>query len=103
MKLLLIFDGYADVIDVPVFVVNNKGKMKKKFLNWLYNSKNNHKYWGTIRTPSGETFTGVCYGSEAFIEWLNSKVLLNNNGQIASLVESGLVDYQNLVYPSIFF
>ena len=101
MKLLIEFDVYSDIVDVPEFVIKDIQKYRNKFLDWLYNPKIKHKYWRIGRDASGRRFKGVCYGSDAFIEWLNAKVLKDSEEK-ATLVESE-TEYDGNDYPKIFF
>lgn len=101
MKLLIEFDVYSDIVDVPEFVINDINKYRNRFLDWMYNPKVKHKYWRKDVDAFGHKFKGVCYGSEAFIEWLNTKVLKNSEEK-AALVEAE-TDYDGDSYPKIFF
>ena len=75
MQLILQFDVDADIIDVPKKVIEDRDLMRKKFLRWIYNRRNKHIYWIAIPGPSGNKNMGVCFGGDAFVEWLNLNVL----------------------------
>ena len=92
MKLVLVFDCDADLIDVPMFVIENKDLLQKKFTKWIYNKSIKHKYWVTVRDSKGKTFLGVKYRSDAFVEWLNKKVLPSDNSK-ASIIEEHISEY----------
>lgn len=92
MKLVLLFDCDADLIDVPVFVIENKDLLQKRFTKWIYNKNIKHKYWVTVRDSKGKAFLGVRYRSDAFVEWLNKKVLLNDAPK-AIILEEHISEY----------
>ena len=92
MKLVLEFDCDADIIEVPQNVIDNRDLLKKRFLKWLYSKQVKHKYWITIKDSNGKTFKGVKYRSDAFVEWLNKKVLAEESVK-ASIVEEYALEY----------
>lgn len=98
MRLVLQFDVDADIIDVPQSVINKKDILSEKFLDWLYNKHNNHKYW--IITNGGKK-SGVCYRSDAFIEWLNKKICMES-GQKATLLSEYVDSYPDNL-PTLYF
>lgn len=92
MKLVLVFDCDADLIDVPMFVIENKDLLQKRFTKWIYNKSIKHKYWVTVRDSKGKPYLGVKYRSDAFVEWLNKKVLLSDNSK-AIIIEEHISEY----------
>ena len=66
MRLFVEFDVSADIIDVPRDVLDNREHLRQRFLKWLYDPNVKHKYWTTFNGHRG-----VCYRSDAFVEWLN--------------------------------
>ena len=92
MKLVLVFDCDADLIDVPLFVIENKDLLKKRFTKWIYNKSIKHRYWVTVRDSKGRPFLGVSYRSDAFVEWLNKKVLPSDSS-MASIIEEHILEY----------
>jgi len=68
MLLLIRFDADADIIDIPQFVIAIAESYQTQFLEWLCNKDNHHAYWHYI---NGEKW-GLCYRSDAFVEWLNA-------------------------------
>ena len=92
MKMILEFDIDADIVDVPQSVIDNRETMRKRFLKWIYNKNQKHKYWVKIQTPEGKEITGVCYRGEAFVEWLNKKELLHTQEK-ASVVQEHIIEY----------
>lgn len=98
MQMMIEFDVNADIIDVPQFVIDDRELYQRRFLKWLYDESIRHKYWVTFSDGT----KGVCYRSDAFIEWLNKKVL--KAGQQKALLittEVSTAEYKHL--SSIFF
>lgn len=75
MKIFCTFDCYADILEVPEEVGCRIKKYRNKFLDWLYDRKNHHGYWVKLDNGNGKAVYGVQYGSDAFVDWLNKKVL----------------------------
>lgn len=92
MRLVLEFDLDADIIEVPQYVLENKEILQKKFLKWLYSKQTKHPYWIMGRDSNGKKFKGVKYRSDAFVEWLNKKVLTEGMGQ-SSVIEEHVLEY----------
>lgn len=98
MKMMIEFDINADIIEVPESVVKDRERLRTRFLKWLYDKSVKHKYWVTF--SNGEK--GVCYRSDAFVEWLNKKVLKGDCVKAEIVAEEVDIDeYKHL--PSIFF
>ena len=97
MRMLIEFDVDADIIDVPQSVVDNKEVLQRRFLKWLYNRQIKHKYWTTINGAEG-----LYYRSDAFVEWLNKKVL-DNQAEKAAIVQQHVSVNNEQHLPSIFF
>ena len=97
MLLFVEFDISADIIDVPQEVIDNREQLRRQFLKWLFSPDIKKKYTVTLNGHRG-----VCYRSEAFIEFLNKKVLKDLT-QKAVIVqqEVSIRNEQNL--PSVFF
>ncbi len=101
MNLVLFFDLNADLIEVPQSVIDNKDKLQKQFYRWIYNKNNNHQYWVHTIDISGKPFVGLMYRSDAFVDWLNKKVL-NSSTEKAVIVETNTTkDIDGL--PTLFF
>lgn len=96
MKCIVKFDCYADIIEVPEFVAARIREYRNLFLDWLYDKSNDHKYW------VGEK-DGVCYDTDAFVEWLNEKVIAENCPPAAIIGEGFDVDTQPEGMIEIFF
>lgn len=101
MKLVLEFDCDADIIEVPQSVIDNRDLLKKRFLKWIFNKRVKHKYWVTTQDHAGKTFKGVRYRGDAFVEWLNKKVL-SEESEKASIVEAYALEYSDSL-PKIQF
>ena len=101
MKMAIQFDLDADIIEVPEFVVENRELMKRRFWKWLSNKSIRHKYWVTVTDRFGKELTGLRYRGDAFVEWLNKKVL-DKTDQKAYIVEEHVWDYPDDL-PAIFF
>jgi len=72
----------VDIINVPNFTLIKLEQKQYEFFKWLFNKKNNHKYW---RDVNGEK--NYCtYDVSAFIEWLNINVF-NSFTEKARLVQ----------------
>ena len=101
MKMVIQFDLDADIVEVPDFIVENRELMKRRFWKWLSNKSIKHKYWVTSIDSAGKKFLGLRYRGDAFVEWLNKKVLVQED-QKAYIVEKHVRDYPKDM-PSIFF
>ena len=91
MKMIVEFDISADLIEVPAHVVENRKLLQRQFLKWLTG------WEGSRRWRKGGCY---CYRSDAFVEWLNKKVL--PQGEQAKVLETMLRDWDESL-PSIFF
>ena len=102
MRMLVEFDVDADIIDVPQYVIDDRERYRNQFYKWLSDPSVRHKYWHKYRSTDGCEFVGLCYRSDAFVEWLNKK--LRKAGDSASVVQTHVAidDYRNSL-PSIFF
>ena len=98
MQMFVEFDINADIIDVPQSVIDNREDLRSRFLKWLYDKSVKHKYWHTFKDGS----RGVMCRSDAFVEWLNKKVL-SDSEQKAAIVEQHVSRDGEYPLPSIFF
>ena len=98
MLLFVEFDINADLIDVPQSVIDDREDLSRRFLKWLYDKNSNHRYWYTF--PGGEK--GVMYRSDAFVEFLNSQVLMDS-AQKAAIVQQEIPRENKQNLPSVFF
>jgi len=98
MKLLVVFDVGADVIDVPQFVIDQKEQYASHFYKWLSNKSVRHSYWVTFDDGT----KGLCFRADALVEWLNKKVMRDSNEKAVIIQQCvAIEDYSHL--PSIFF
>lgn len=106
MKLYIALDVTAEVVEVPDQVLVKIDFYKNKFLDWLYNPRVKHKYRVEAHDATGKKFVGMSYGAEAFVEWLNKKVLRGIDEK-ASVVATDLeIDEEAWIkagIPYIFF
>lgn len=64
---------YADIVYIPKTILDIK-ELQNNFFRWLFDKKNDHQYWVIV---NGEK--KMCkYGTQAFIEWINSTILLES-------------------------
>lgn len=101
MKMAIQFDLDADIVEVPEFVVVNRELMKRHFWKWLNNKSTKHKYWAMSTDCRGKKSIWLRYRGDAFVEWLNKKVL-DKNDQKAYIVEEYVSEYPDDM-PFIFF
>ena len=98
MKMMIECDVNADIIEVPAVIIDDRELYRSRFLKWLYDKSVHHKYWVTFSNGT----KGVCFRSNALIEWLNKKVLKDHVEKAVLVAEEVDIDlYRNL--PSIFF
>ena len=98
MLLFVEFDVSADIIDVPQSVIDNRDVLRRRFLKWLYDKSIKHKYWITFKDGS----KGVIYRSDAFVEWLNKKILIESEEKAIVIRQYVSADNEENL-PSIFF
>lgn len=101
MKMKVAFDVDADIIDVPEEVIEKRFSYATKFRNWLYDPHSKHNYRVTEKDGNGEKFTYLCYRSDAFVEWLNRRIL-KKSVQKAVIVEQH-VDRDGGDLPTVYF
>ena len=87
MRVALVFDYDADIIDCPEFVAQDLKGLQAEFDKWLFDKNNDHGYWWY---EAGEK-VGCNYRSDAFIDWLNT--VLIQTGEKAVLLEEGVQSY----------
>lgn len=90
MQMIVEFDIGADLIEVPEWVVRDREKLCRQFFKWLTG------FEGSRRYRKGGCW---CYRSEAFVYWLNKRVL---EGEQARVVQEQLLEWDDSL-PSIFF
>ena len=82
MRVLVEFCIDADIIKCPDFIIKDLQAYQVQFTEWLYDLNNNHAYW---MYEDGKKY-GCSYRSRAFVEWLNTFVL-NENEEKAKVLE----------------
>jgi len=102
MKMLIEFDVDADIIDVPESVIAHKDSLRSKFWRWLSDKSIKHKYWKKVQCSDGTVFHGLCFRSDAFVEWLNKKILKESDEK-ATILEECVSIGEHRDLPSIFF
>lgn len=90
MQMIVEFDIGADLIEVPEWVVRDREKLRRQFFKWLTG------FEGSRRYRKGGCW---CYRSEAFVYWLNKRVL---EGEQARVVQEQMGEWDESL-PSIFF
>ena len=101
MKLVVQFDVTADLIEVPAKVVEKRESLRTRFLKWLYDPHSKHKYRVKVTDSHGKIYIGMQYRSDAFVEWLNKKVLKNSDEK-AIILQEHIIDYPEDM-PTVFF
>jgi hypothetical protein len=104
MKMLVQFDIDADIIDVPQSVIDSRDGLRTKFLHWLHDRNNKHKYWVKLKDRQhGGYIWGLCFRSDAFVEWLNKKTLRDSSQKAVIVDEHVCIDDMPDDMPYIFF
>ncbi len=92
MKINLVFDYGADVVNVPYFVGAEIKEYRERFDKWCYDKDN-------VETYNKET--GVfCFDGKTFADWLNKYEL--HDPVKATLLEENVSDYDRSL-PTLFF
>ena len=102
MKLVVEFDIYADLLEVPASVVEQRNKLRNQFLDWLYNPKSRHNHYKYMVDAAGRRTKCMVYGTKEFVEWLNRKALRSSEEK-ATIAASDIDTDQYKDVPSIFF
>ncbi len=89
MKIYVEFSLDADVVEVPEAIAMNIHEHRSDFLDWMYDKNNHHQYWTKFKNGTGGWSDGVCYDTEAFVEWLNKNVIAGKYPP-AVIVDRGL-------------
>ena len=97
MLMLVAFDISADIIDVPQEVIANRKNLSVQFLKWLFSPEVKPRY-----TVTHNGHRGLCYRSEAFVDFINEK-LLQNSKQKAVIVEQYVSRENKQGLPAVFF
>jgi len=74
-----------DVIDIPQTIMEDIADIQQMFFKWLFDKKNNHKYWICV-----DDMKKYCsYRAEAFVEWLNNYYFLDSSERARCLIICG--------------
>lgn len=103
MRLIIEFDVDADVIDVPQHVLDNRELLRNQFLKWLYSPNSKHKYRKKLTDGSGKKIYCMQYRSDAFVEWLNRKILADCGEKAVVIQQYISRDQFSCDLPVIFF
>ena len=96
-KLLLHFTYDVDLLEVPERIAAYPRKYQKAFGKWMHNKDNDHGYW----VVEDGRKKGVCYGSDAFVEFINTQ-LLETGEEKAKVIEENLSTYDHDL-PMLYF
>lgn len=102
MKMIVEFDVDADIIDVPQYIIEERELIRRRFVKWLYNKGSKHKYWVRVDCGNRKCFA-LNYRSDAFVEWLNEKVLQKSIEKATVVEQHVSVDICSEKYPVIQF
>ena len=100
MRMVLTFEFDSDIIDGPQRVIEERERLKDAFYDWLYDRSNHHRFWANEKGVNDGSQYSVVYRSDAFLEWLNARVL--GEKEKASLIASE-VDTWDPELPSLRF
>ena len=84
MECIVRFDCHADIIEIPTNIAVRIHEYRNQFLDWLYDKHNDHDYWVGNKE-------GVCYDTDAFVEWLNNNVKSGQTHPI-TIIEEGIAE-----------
>ena len=100
MKVILKFTYDSHLVDIPDKLANNEKQLKaivRKFDKWLYDKSNDHGLW-VIRDNRK---TAVCFGGNDFIDWINSRLLKDEDEKAVNLDED--FDGDDTAYVKLYF
>ena len=61
---------YADIVYLPNIKIDIE-ILQEYFFKWMFDKKNNHKYWVIINSEK----VYCQYGTQAFVEWFNQHIV----------------------------
>lgn len=97
MLMLVEFDISADIIDVPQEVVADRKSLSVQFLKWLFSPEVKQRY-----TVTHNGHRGLCYRSEAFVDFIN-EIVLQHSEQKAVIVEQYVSRENKQRLPAVSF
>lgn len=77
-KVLLNWTYQSDLIECPDYISDHLLNYQLSFDQWLTNPSNHHGYW----TKDCEGDDAVCFGSDAFVDWLNEYVIKDGENKV---------------------
>lgn len=100
MKVLVSFCIDVDIMECPDLSLKELQIYQGKFLDWLFDKKNDHAYWMYHKGKKH----GCSYRSQAFVEWLNTFVFQDTSEKASVLEEcvsreTGAIC--RVIYPTI--
>lgn len=98
-KILLIWTYDSDLLECPDYISDDLQRYVKEFDEWIYNKDNDHNFW----TKDCEDNDALCFGSEAFVDWLNSSVIPCNEKKVNFLKRNIQPSDDELKLPHIYF
>lgn len=98
-EILLYWGWDADLIECPQFIAENLCMYQRQFDKWLSNPNNNHNYW----RKDNEGELGLAFDGTAFLEWLNSVVLVNEKEKAHFVKREFVPEKAELNLPRINF
>ena len=81
---------YADIVYLPNIKMDIE-MLQEHFLEWMFDKKNNHKYWVTINSEK----VYCQYGSQAFVEWLNQYIVYHSREKAYIIEENATMWDEN--------
>lgn len=75
MEFLIHWTYSSDLAVCPDVDQKTLHDYQMQFDVWLHNKSNNHGYW----TKNGEGEDALCFGTEAFINWLNEYIFIHSD------------------------
>lgn len=98
-KVLLNWTYESDLIECPNYISNNLQEYQMRFDKWLSDKNNYHGYW----TKDCEANDGLCFGSDAFVDWLNEYIIKDVETKVIFLKIGFKANKEEMLLPHIYF
>ncbi len=98
-KVLLNWTYEFDMIECPDYISNNIIEYVKKFDMWISDKSNHHEYW----TKDCFNNDALCFGSEAFVNWLNKYVIQKQDKNVIFVKRNFQADDEEKKLPHVYF
>lgn len=72
--IFLKFTYHGELVECPDYISNHLDKYQLDFDKWLSAEDSNHNYW-VVDFNDPNSSMGLCFGSDAFVDWLNEYVI----------------------------